>query len=73
MPGDGGWITSENAHLFEGQFPDVDVQNGPGEEGGEDVIPLGPGAGTTREREVEDDGINGTTAADEDTKWQRTG
>jgi len=71
MPGDGGWITAENMHEFEGAFED-------GQEDGEDeggrLVVLGPGAGTRRTREDDDDGavgevVNGVV---DETKWQRT-
>ena len=75
MHGEGGWITSKNAHEFDGQFGDVEVV-----EGG---VILGPGAGTRRPREEDErEAVNGDAAggnsgedgreADE-TKWRRTG
>ena len=67
MPGDGGWITSENVHLLE----KVKVEGG-----------LGPGAGSVRPRdddEEEDSGpangdghLNGGKEGTE-AKWRRTG
>lgn len=70
MPGSGGWITSENAHEFEGEFGDDGD-----EEMEEGVELLGPGAGTRRVREDEaelnGDGESHGVAGDE-TKWQRT-
>ena len=64
--GDGEWITSENVHLLE----KVKIEGG-----------LGPGAGSVRPRQEDDDdesgvangdGINGGTQGTE-TKWRRTG
>lgn len=72
MPGEGGWITAENAHEFEGMF--ADVEEG-GEDGGNGVTVLGPGAGTRRARDGVGDGDSGVEAvpgAEEETKWQRT-
>lgn len=66
MPGDGGWITSENVHLLK----KVKVEGG-----------LGPGAGSVRPREddEEDSGpangdghLNGGKEGTE-AKWRRTG
>lgn len=57
LPGDGGWITSENAHLFtgeDGQFAGIEALQSES---------LGPGAGTTRTAPDTED----------DAKWQRTG
>lgn len=78
-PGEGGWITSENAHLFEGQFPVEVGQMEPGAADDDgDLVPLGPGAGTRRQREDEhgaEDALNGhagTANGVEETKWQRT-
>ena len=46
------------------------------EDGDADIVPLGPGAGTRRDRDGDgaevSNGVNGH-AAEEDTKWQRTG
>lgn len=71
MPGEGGWITSENAHEFEGEFPDVEV--GQTEGGGEsDIVALGPGAGTRRERDGEAEDRIQIDGVGEETKWQRT-
>lgn len=71
MPGSGGWITSENAHEFEGQFGDEDGEDG--DDGGEDGEPiqiLGPGAGVRRARE--DGQAEDEEQANGDGKWQRT-
>ncbi|KAF8469450.1 regulator of volume decrease after cellular swelling-domain-containing protein [Kalaharituber pfeilii] len=64
-PGDGGWITSENAHLLE----KVKIEGG-----------LGPGAGSVRPREDDDDEpeANGNDGAEvrrdgAENKWRRTG
>jgi chloride channel, nucleotide-sensitive, 1A len=68
MPGSGGWITAENMHEF------VDENGNWIEDAGEQVeddAPLGPGAGTvrTRDGDEEDDGpVDG-----DESKWQRTG
>lgn len=74
--GMGPWITSENAHEYEGQFGDgqcLEVEDDGFEERQNG---LGPGAGTRRERE-EDQGpdTNGVDVHGEhgkNTKWQRT-
>ena len=74
MPGEGGWITAENAHEFEGFAVDVEVT--------EDGRILGPGAGTRRSRvdgaDADEDALDGVNGHAEDgdeesTKWQRTG
>jgi chloride channel, nucleotide-sensitive, 1A len=59
MPGEGGWITSENLHEYMDEEGNLAL---PTDDGG-----LGPGAGVVREREedVDEDG--------EELKWQRTG
>ncbi len=78
MPGDGGWITSENAHEFEGRLGDeggVEVDREQGEDG-EGRSELGPGAGRRRARNEEGEGekTNGVNGdREEETKWQRTG
>ncbi|EAS31186.1 chloride channel, nucleotide-sensitive, 1A [Coccidioides immitis RS] len=64
MPGSGGWITAENMHEYfdeEGNWI------------GDDQGPLGPGAGSTRPREDDEGGQNGSGAETEETKWRRTG
>lgn len=78
-PGEGGWITSENAHLFEGHFPVEVGQLETGDAGQDgDIMPLGPGAGTRRQRDDEaevEDRLNGNTETTNgvgETKWQRT-
>ena len=64
MPGSGGWITAENMDQF---FDENGNWRGEG---------LGPGAGIVREREDDEEHVNGdgaeTDGADE-TKWRRTG
>lgn len=73
MPGSSGWITAENMHEF------FDEEGNWIAGGEEPSLPLGPGAGTVRQRE-EDGGIvddNAGNAGREDgqndeTKWQRT-
>jgi chloride channel, nucleotide-sensitive, 1A len=77
MPGSGGWITAENMHEFvdeHGNWIGGD-DNGEGEEAdgeGGDEGPLGPGAGTVRERDDEEH-VDGDAANDGDeTKWRRT-
>ncbi|KAI9664251.1 MAG: hypothetical protein M1831_002430 [Alyxoria varia] len=78
FPGEGGWITSENAHEFEGQFA-VDVEET------EDGVILGPGAGTRRARDSDhgdaadgearngqQEDADGEEPGDGQTKWQRT-
>ncbi|KAI9721675.1 MAG: hypothetical protein M1828_005043 [Chrysothrix sp. TS-e1954] len=71
--GQGGWITAENAHEFEGAFADA-------EEDGSGRIILGPGAGARRSREDEEVPTNGVHDDDQatngevqdETKWRRT-
>lgn len=65
VEGSGGWITAENMHEF---FDDEGNWIAGGQE---PMLPLGPGAGTVRERDGE--GENGEVGDDEDdTKWRRT-
>lgn len=66
MDGSSGWITAENMHEY---FDEEGNWIGGGEE---PSLPLGPGAGTVRQREdegVEDGDGHGE---DEETKWRRT-
>lgn len=65
----GGWITSENAHEFEGSFPDVDIGDAGAESEG--VVLLGPGAGSRRARDEAEESV--PVNGDDETKWQRTG
>ena len=71
MPGSSGWITAENMHEF------FDEEGNWIAGGEEPTLPLGPGAGTVRQREGEDgqhgQGEGGNEAQDDETKWQRTG
>ena len=63
MPGSGGWITAENMNQF---FDEEGNWRGGG---------LGPGAGTVRERENDDEEGTGTSEVngpDGETKWRRT-
>ena len=62
MPGSGGWITTDNV----GDHFDEE-----GNWRGQWLQPLGPGAGTVRERGGED-GVDGAEEEDE-LKWRRTG
>lgn len=69
MPGSGGWITAENMHEY---FDEEGNWKADGPAPGM----LGPGAGTVREREAEDDGEEKDNEQGEDgeeAKWQRTG
>ena len=81
MPGDGqgglpppvdgssGWITAENMHEF------FDEEGNWIAGGEEPTLPLGPGAGTVREREGEGDGEGqngGENEGNEEAKWRRT-
>lgn len=83
MPGSGGWITAENMHEFfdaEGNWIGGDDEEG-GDEDMEDEkeerdsAPLGPGAGTVRQRDGDGvgNGNGDVTAAEDETKWRRTG
>lgn len=66
MDGSSGWITAENMHEY---FDEEGNWIGGSEE---PSLPLGPGAGTVRQREdegVEDGDGHGE---DEETKWRRT-
>ena len=75
MPGSGGWITAENMHEFfdeEGNWIGGDEV-----EEGEDEIEddgLGPGAGTVRVREDDEQGNGDAVEGDgtDETKWRRT-
>lgn len=64
FPGEGGWITAENAHQF--QFDDI-------EGGDEPYTILGPGAGIVRRREGAEDVANVASEPVEELKWRRTG
>ena len=77
IPGEGGWITAENADQFGGMA--IDIEEYTDADGNFRI--LGPGAGTRRGREGDDqsddsiehaDGINGVGSLDTGTKWQRT-
>lgn len=68
MPGSGGWITAENMHEFvdaDGNWIEDEA------EGAAEDPALGPGAGTVRSRDGDDEGAD--PADGEDSKWQRTG
>ncbi|RMJ21010.1 hypothetical protein PHISP_08118 [Aspergillus sp. HF37] len=72
VEGSSGWITAENMHEF---FDDEGNWIAGGEE---PTLPLGPGAGTVRERESEDEDDGGNQGAEnaegqsDETKWRRT-
>jgi nucleotide-sensitive chloride channel 1A len=68
MDGSSGWITAENMHEY---FDEEGNWIGGGEE---PSLPLGPGAGTVRQREGEGEGAEGgeEQGEDEETKWRRT-
>lgn len=82
MPGSSGWITAENMHEY------FDEEGNWIAGGQEPSFPLGPGAGTVRQRDEsgidgdgdgdgDDDGDAGNAAGhgdglNEETKWQRT-
>lgn len=72
MPGSSGWITAENMHEF------FDEEGNWIAGGEEPSLPLGPGAGTVRQRgEEEGGGEDAGDAGQEDgqndeAKWQRT-
>lgn len=72
MPGSSGWITADNMH----EFFDEDGNWIAG--GQEPSFPLGPGAGTVRQRDEGgtdthgDGGAGDTGDATDETKWQRT-
>lgn len=72
LPGEGGWITAENAHEFEAMLGDVGAAEV------EDGVILGPGAGTRRAREengyheFNGDQNSGLDDGEEETKWRRT-
>ena len=82
MPGSGGWITAENMHEFvdeDGNFVGGDEEMGDEDgEGEEENEPLGPGAGTVRQRGEDQEHQNGGSVdgaggtAGEETKWRRT-
>ncbi|PYH48864.1 uncharacterized protein BP01DRAFT_311511 [Aspergillus saccharolyticus JOP 1030-1] len=70
MDGSSGWITAENMHEF---FDEEGNWIGGGQE---PSLPLGPGAGTVRQREDGEDGqqdgdVDGEGESEE-TKWRRT-
>jgi nucleotide-sensitive chloride channel 1A len=66
MDGSSGWITAENMHEY---FDEEGNWIGGGEE---PSLPLGPGAGTVRQREGEGAEGGDEQGEDEDTKWRRT-
>lgn len=66
IPGAGGWITAENAHEFEDRFADAEEDEEGEAAEGATTTQLGPGAGSKREGEEEQDGDV------DDGKWQRT-
>jgi len=71
-PGATGWITSENMHEYtdaDGNFKMPEGITVYGDEEGDDVVPLGEGAGRVRRAEEFDDAEEG---ADADSKWQKT-
>lgn len=72
VEGSSGWITAENMHEF------FDEEGNWIAGGEEPTLPLGPGAGTVRQREEEEgegvdgeEGVNGDGSGEE-TKWRRT-
>lgn len=70
VEGSSGWITAENMHEF------FDEEGNWIAGGEEPTLPLGPGAGTVREREGEDDvgnqGPENAEGENDETKWRRT-
>jgi nucleotide-sensitive chloride channel 1A len=72
-PGATGWITSENIHEYtdaDGNFKMPEGVTVFGDEGGDDVVQLGEGAGRVRRAGEFEDAEEG---ADADSKWQKTG
>ena len=70
VEGSSGWITAENMHEF------FDEEGNWIAGGEEPTLPLGPGAGTVRQRE-EGEGVDGEEdvngdGSGEETKWRRT-
>lgn len=63
VEGSSGWITAENMHEF------FDEEGNWIAEGEPPSFPLGPGAGTVREREENGDGVDGEN---DETKWRKT-
>lgn len=66
MDGSSGWITAENMHEY---FDEEGNWIGGGEE---PSLPLGPGAGTVRQREGEGAEGGEEQGENEETKWRRT-
>ncbi|GKZ77019.1 hypothetical protein AnigIFM56816_009128 [Aspergillus niger] len=72
VEGSSGWITAENMHEF------FDEEGNWIAGGEEPTLPLGPGAGTVRQREEDEgavdgqEGVNGDGNGGEETKWRRT-
>ncbi|OJI81874.1 hypothetical protein ASPTUDRAFT_45192 [Aspergillus tubingensis CBS 134.48] len=72
VEGSSGWITAENMHEF------FDEEGNWIAGGEEPTLPLGPGAGTVRQREEgEGEGVDGEEGVNgdgsgEETKWRRT-
>lgn len=73
MPGSSGWITAENMHEY------FDEEGNWIAGGEEPSFPLGPGAGTVRQREGEDgggqdqcEGVAEGEDQNDEAKWRRT-
>ncbi|GLA43139.1 hypothetical protein AnigIFM63309_000865 [Aspergillus niger] len=72
VEGSSGWITAENMHEY------FDEEGNWIAGGEEPTLPLGPGAGTVRQREEDEgavdgqEGVNGDGNGGEETKWRRT-
>ena len=67
MPGSSGWITADNMHEY------FDEEGNWIAGGQEPVLPLGPGAGTVRTRDEENETVGQEHEGENDeAKWQRT-
>lgn len=66
VDGSSGWITADNMHEF------FDEEGNWIAEGQPPSFPLGPGAGTVRQREGENGDETGVDGESEETKWRRT-
>lgn len=66
VEGSSGWITADNMHEF------FDDEGNWIAEGQPPSFPLGPGAGTVRQREEENGAEDGVDGESDETKWRRT-
>ncbi|OJJ48415.1 hypothetical protein ASPZODRAFT_93016 [Penicilliopsis zonata CBS 506.65] len=66
VEGGSGWITAENMHEF------FDEEGNWIADGEAPSLSLGPGAGTVRQRDEGENGVDAQDGSDDETKWRRT-